>query len=322
MRRPMAAVVLAAAALTLCGAARAVVPGTEEAIRLSYRASPGCPDEANFVARLCARTSRARIARAGESARTFTIVVDAGPPASGRVVVHGADDASEGTRQVRAASCTDVADALALMVALAIDPQAAAPERAASARPSPPEPPAPSASSAPAAVQPSADDEALSAGGDFVAVTDVTPQVLLAGSPYVGWRAPAVGWFEPSFRLAFVRAGTPALDVPGGTAAFTWTVGRADACPIALPRGVVRVVECVRLEAGSLQVEQALRPWVAVGPVVRAGWSFLSWAFVEGEAGVLVHVTQDRFYFTGQPTAYEVHLLGGTVGVGVGVHFL
>lgn len=153
-------------------------------------------------------------------------------------------------------------------------------------------------------------------------VTDATPQVLLAGSPYVSWSAPADGLLEPSFRLAFVRAATPTLDVPGGAAAFTWTVGRLDVCPIAWPRRVVRFAECVRVEAGSLQVAQALRPWVAMGPVVRAGWSFLSWAFAEGEAGLLLHFTQDRFFFPGQPTAYEVRLLGGTVGVGVGVHFL
>jgi hypothetical protein len=91
------------------------------------------------------------------------------------------------------------------------------------------------------------------------------------------------------------------------------------------------VTECARVEAGTLEVggkdvpspRKALTPWLAAGPLARAQWSFLSWAFVDAEVGLLVRVTQDRFYFKStNTTAYQVPLTGVTAGAGVGVHFL
>jgi len=92
-----------------------------EPVRLTYQAPAGCPDEAAFVARLLARTRRVRPAWPGEHARTFAVVVNAGSPASGQVTIRG-DVGSDKTRSLQGDTCSDVADGMALVVALAIDP--------------------------------------------------------------------------------------------------------------------------------------------------------------------------------------------------------
>ena len=234
---------------------------------------------------------------------------------------------------MQADTCSDVVDALALMVALAIDPGAVNPVPAAPSARAPEvlsaAASAPASSLAPAAR--SHDDGGMLGGVDFAVATDVMPQLVLAGSPYVGWRATGARLFAPSFRLSFILAGSGTLDVTGGTARFTWTVGRLDGCPIAWPRGALRVSECVRLEGGTLEVAGGMgvtaprsspRGWAAIGPLARAEWSFLPPVFVDAEAGALVRVTQDRFYFNpGMTTAFEVPALGVTAGVGVGALF-
>jgi hypothetical protein len=305
---------------------RAAAQDAQEPIRLAYRASNGCPDEASFVGRIRARTGRARIAHAGEAARTFTVVIEAGRPSSGRVIVNGADQA-EATRSVQADSCSDVADALALVVALAIEPPTNVQPPPIASSVAPPS----SASAAPRVIPPASEPGGFFIGFDVAVATGVAPRApLIGGSPFLGWRAKGNALIEPSFRLAFLRAGSGPVDFTVGTAEFTWTVGRLDACPLAWPRAAIRVVECARVEAGTLEVAAAnvpapltqLRSWLTAGPLVRAEWAFLHWGFIELEAGVLVRIVQDRFYFFAPETsAYQVPPVGVTAGVGVGIHF-
>ena len=113
-------------AATVAAGAEAGAGPDEEPIRLAYQASAGCPTEADFVMRIRARTTRARVAWPGENARTFDVRVDAGPPASGRVMVLD-EDLPAGTRHVEADTCADVTDALAMVIALSIDPRASNP---------------------------------------------------------------------------------------------------------------------------------------------------------------------------------------------------
>ena len=168
-------------------------------------------------------------------------------------------------------------------------------------------------------------------GGDFVVATGVAPDALLAGSPYVGWRANRAGWVDPSVRLAFLRATSGTLDVVGeGSANFTWTVGRLDVCPLASPRWAARARACVRAEAGALEgrgfgisgAADRLRAWLAAGPILRLEWA-LPWPlFIDGEVGVLLRAIDDRFVFQPQVLIDRVPLVGATAGIGLGIDFL
>ena len=96
-----------------------------EAIRIDYRAEASCPGADQFVADVLRRAPRARIAAAGESARTFVIAIqrtDAG--FEGSVAVQG-DSSSTAARTVTGARCAEVAEVLALSTAIAVDPSAA-----------------------------------------------------------------------------------------------------------------------------------------------------------------------------------------------------
>lgn len=135
----------------------------------------------------------------------------------------------------------------------------------------------------------------------------------------------------PSVRVSFFRAGTGALARGGADAAFTWTVGRVDLCPLTFGGAVLRVATCARLEAGGLEVAASnitpagnvLRPWFAAGPDARGEWSFYRWAFVDADLSALFRATDDRFYFDPKnTTVYQVPLVGVGASLGLGVHFL
>jgi hypothetical protein len=331
------------AALVMLGAAAYAAPNEDEApVRLIYRATEGCPDQADFLARIHVRTSRTRSARPGEVAWTFDVIIDAGPPASGSVTVFE-PDFPMGTRRMHADTCADVADALALVIALSIDPHAAiSPGAPAALLP----PAAPSSlpttelrqSFAPLRTdRPQFENHSWSpsradvfAGVDLVVAYGVAPSALVSGSPYVGWRANVIGAFDPSFRLAYTGAAADVKVATTGSAAFTWTVGRFDACLAEWSQGPVRLAACARVEAGALKVtasdvpgsETRVRPWLAIGPLVRAEWSFLRIVSLEVEIGLPLRPTNDRFFLRPDTTVYRVPVFAASGGVGLSVHFL
>jgi hypothetical protein len=269
----------------------------------------------------------------------------------------------EGTRHVRADSCADVADALSLVVALAVDPAALTapsaaralagdaaaptlpaptepseptePSRGTSPVPTVPVPPAPQKSAPHAGDRPEEPaprfaTRSLSLGTDLAFATGTAPNALVGVSPHIGWTSHAEAAAVFSARLGFLRATSGAVDVPGGSASFAWTVGRADACATGWPTKPARVSACARVEAGELVVTGLHVPaprtqgrgWVAAGPLLRGEWLFAPPLFVDAEISAMVHVTADRFYFLPDTTAYRTPPSGIAGSVGVGVSFL
>ena len=358
-------------------ALRAAGDDGREAVRLEVNASPGCPGRAAFEARVLARTTRALLLETGDGARTFAVSLDARPRPHGRLTVLRGG-AVEGTREVHADTCADVADALALVAALAIDPalptvaapapsvgpasppgsaapSASAAPPAASASASAPVPaPAPASASAPAPATahlpapaptpppvPSARDavddrpprlpHTLSLGADLDVATGVSPQALSGVSPRLGWRSSRGGFLSPSVTASFLRAASGTLAVSGGAASFTWTVGRLDGCFLSWPPGTLRLLGCVRAEAGLLEAsgtevpspQSASRAWAAVGPLLRGEWELLAPLYLSVEGAAMARITADRFFFRpNDTTVYPVPLLGLEGSGGLGVHFL
>jgi hypothetical protein len=394
-RRPRLSALLATLAVVLLSESSGAAGESAEPIRLDYRASADCPNEAEFVARLRARTSHVRPAWPGEAARTFAVVAEAGPPSTGHLRVGESVDGG-GMRAVQADSCSRVVDALALMVALAVDPSALiaaptgtpeagqpaasrgatpdapsltpAPDEGSLARPisaspdersgappvvpapAPPPAPIPTAArsaegealrherppervSAPAArsLAPASGQGHIATGFDFAVSTGVAPRALLGASPFVGYATGRGGWIDPTFRLGFLRAWSGLFDVgSAGRAVITWTVARADACPIALPALPLHLTGCLRVEAGVLEAagadipssRTASRAWLAAGPTLRAEVPIVGPLFADAEGSVLFRLTEDRFYFRPDFTVYRVPLTGFGAGAGLEVRFL
>jgi hypothetical protein len=149
--------------------------GVGEPIYLDYHSPEGCPDETAFVARIRERTTAARFVERGEAARTFVVSLKTGSPASGSVAVIEGEQ-GEGARRLEADSCEHLADALALIVALALDPHALA---------------------APAAAPPATDSGAIfdsggvsSSKADLEASTPAPPMDLADAGPPVSFGSP------------------------------------------------------------------------------------------------------------------------------------
>lgn len=165
------------AALALLGGAEGSA-AAEPGLDLAWNAPPGCPDRAWVVAavnRLVPSPPQALHVTGAvrEDEGGFTVDLELSGPASG-------------TRTLRAASCTSVARGAALIIALALDPQAAT-----SAIEEAPPAPAPAPPLAPAASAPPAPRrEALAFAGAVVIgglLPTYAPGAVVGGG--VAWRA-------------------------------------------------------------------------------------------------------------------------------------
>ncbi|MGO8993086.1 MAG: hypothetical protein ACLQVI_07145 [Polyangiaceae bacterium] len=356
----------AALLLAASGVAIAAADDAGEPVRLEYRAAGECPDEAAFVARVRARTARARFVGAGEGekARTFKVELTAGVHPSGSVTVMNGLR-SEGTRHLDADSCADVADALALMVALAVDPHALSaappptdaappealdagsapdseaalvadaesPDTSAPSLPPPPTTPSPADS---VATTPAAAPRPLHyfGGGDFAVLTNIAPNVIFAGAPYVGWRSTGDALLGLNVHVAFLRAGTAPETVTDGSADFTLTLGRVDTCAMLWPSRSLRLGGCARIEAGVLEgsgydvanAQTQPSAWLSLGPLARFEWSFFGPLMLDLGAGPAFHITANHFYFNpeGQSSSsgWTVPIVGFSGEAGLGVHVL
>src|SRR6478735_1399252 len=108
------------ALLCLAVPASATKPG--QAFRLEYWANGSCPDAAEFARQIQTRAPRLRLAEADEPALGFYAeLAERAGAATGRLTARSADG-REVVREVRGPTCQDVATALALIAALAADP--------------------------------------------------------------------------------------------------------------------------------------------------------------------------------------------------------
>jgi len=317
------AVALVLFAGALDNGARADEP--HEPVVLVYRAPAACPGERAFLEEVRQRTVRLREPHAGEPFRQFTVEISTAKRARGRLRIRDADG-GESQRAVEGENCAEVASALALMVAIAVDPTVSM--RPLAPPPAPPAPPpavvpvprvTPPSSRAPIAPRAKrrAWTAALAAQG--VLATGAAPGAFWGAGIATTWTAPLDR--DPSLRmdLAYLAgAGEPTAGA--GRAHFSRTTAGLEGCAMRLRLGPASVFPCARVEVGALRAEgediaratREVRPWVAVGPSVRARWTFWprAGAFVELGAAAMVPVTRDRFFFEPDATIYRAAPVG------------
>jgi hypothetical protein len=301
------------------------------------------------MAGVLGRTRRARAAGPGDEksgTRTFTIALAQRDGASeGRLVVR-TPDGGETEREVTGDTCEEVVSALALIVALTIDPHAStssavapppAPPPADPPAPPPAEPaasppvPAPPADVAPAR-PPREPRWRFSVSAEASAAAGIAPRWVIGVPLAVHAQSPSRGLLSPSFHLGVQRASSGSIDVDahGATAAFDWTVGTADACPGRVRYAAFSAEPCLRFEAGTLHgaggaiapAREATRAWVALGALGRASFSLAPPLFVALESGLHLPLTRTTYYFEPNTTIYRAPAVGGFVGAGVGARFL
>lgn len=123
-----------------------------EPLALRYDAAAECPDSRVFFGQIAARTTRVRAPKDGETARALHVRLARAAAGTGFIGHLHFEDGSKSTspRVVEGASCAEVAEALGLVAALAVDP---------------------AASTAPVASLPAADAGAVDADGGSSGVT-------------------------------------------------------------------------------------------------------------------------------------------------------
>jgi hypothetical protein len=276
--------------VALLGALSALSPvavaQTDEPILVRVQESMSCTNAGDFFGRVHRRAPVARPARGGEPARVFTLAAEPfQATVRGHLVVNHLDG-SQSSRTVEGASCDEVVDALALVVALDIDPHAAssvAPDGPMVARDAPGRAPPPEVVISP---EPTPGEPALpwrlGAGVELSLAHGVVPVSLVSLPVYLELRRPSRRLFSPSFALGFERTFDATLVGAEGDATLRIIQGFALGCPLVFQVGPARLEPCTRLEVGALEGAGELgkqvvapnrerRAWAALGVLGRAG---------------------------------------------------
>ena len=358
-RAAPAVALIVASLLGLRGAQAQVAVGAAPkpaavALSLEYVTPGDCPSAGDFEARVKARTLQAEFAEGKAATVAVHVTVrSTGSSFAGHLFMVG-HAGTMSTRDVEDTLCADVVDALALVTALAIDPNAMlspspgarAPTPAPTVPPPvmpPPVAPPPTASVAPPAPLPAPPEVRrpavrllwhLDVGIDGKVLGDVAPDAMLGGGAYVELESDGDTVVAPSARLSLFAA-TDDVFV-SSKARFTLLAARADGCPVRLGAERLSIRPCAGVDVGDLfargiaipSPESAAKSWVAMGPLVRARWSPLGRRFfLDLDGAALFPLTRFNYVFQYQTiptTTRQVHQAPAVlpaVSVGAGVRF-
>jgi hypothetical protein len=337
-----------ALALVLGLFARSVgaAPTETEPIRLDYTAPAGCPDASEFGRRVFERTSKARSAGNDETARTFVVVIETtGAETRGSMVVRQ-DGMSTVARRVSGKDCEEVARALALATALAIDPEAAL---------TTPEPSGPGVGGSvdgpgttdrtpePQPKDPARPADKPSAGSRAGASTSIRRAALLFGpslafgpAPTPGFGASAaVEWSSPSpvvlpsalgAELVFLTSAEHS--VRGAGSSFDFVFVRPYVCTLGLAFGAdVGLVPCIGGALGAVVASGSriaspateTRFWAAGELALRLDIALADDWFVDATGGVVLPFTRYRFLFrTPDTRIHHVPAVTAAAGLRIG----
>lgn len=305
-------------------------------IAIWYRSANGCPDGEMFVRSLASRAVRARLAQVGD-AIDFVVTLGVDEGASRGVLERQTETGTVAIRRVDDASCEQVAEALALTLALArsgatpsattesAPAPAATPERSQTRPPiiRVPAPVAPRA--APAETQHGA---RWSIGAAGVIASGIAPGMLAGAHVLVGLEL-GTGMLRPAFRVAGLAA-YGAGSRGGEEISVRLLGGHLEACPIELRSDPVAFRPCLALELAELHSERdgatgrsASGLWAASEGAARLSWSLGTTLDLELQLGLLVPWTRYAFESDEAPphVLHRVSSLGGRARIGAVVHF-
>jgi hypothetical protein len=303
------------------------------AVRFEFQAVAGCAKAEDFVDQVRARTTNFRIATASEPARVFVAEVrtlPTGPdPYAGDLVVHE-PDGRVSDREVTGAACDQVAVALAVIIAVELDPEGIH-------RPPPVAAP-PSAAPEPAPPAPAPGPPSAGAPWRAGAILKGGVESAMAATP--AWSAElsfelrrATGRrFFPIFRLDLEFASN-VMHGEGGSVPITVFYPAFQGCPFDFALGRTFTLEpCARFgfgfyyaqgdPVGSQRGQSLLGAWSALGGVLRARWVVADPVFLELEGEVFTPFMRDRYYLTTPDNPiHQAPPVGSRGAAGVGVHF-
>ncbi|MEO6600470.1 MAG: hypothetical protein ABIQ16_11390 [Polyangiaceae bacterium] len=286
---------------------------------LEYHGAPSCQQEAELVTEIQRRTPTAVRVRNGAGDVSIQITTEAiGSQQRAQVDVKGPDGPNQ--RVIEAPECSQVIHAVALILAIAIDPDAA-PQKA---EPIVLEPPAPLSPPAPRRLREreTARPPVWWAFGPGVGlVGGVAPHVALAQHLSFELGRGRSSGFVAHLKLSGIHAHGDVSARPG-TADFDLLALRLASCPYRVVARV-SVSACVSFDFGRLQgrgsqtlaEKSGSARWYGPGAFSAAELSVLDWLQVRLELGALAPLARDRFYFGPSETVHRIPALAGYGGL-------
>lgn len=305
--------VAAVFAVVLSPVLRADAQGEEVAVH--YRASEGCPDLAQFIEQIRARTPRAAVAPEQSGMRVFFASISTdGDAYRGKLETRELDGTVH-VREVVGDRCEDAAAALSLIIALAVDPKAQvtpeAPSPPVTASSVPPvAPPAIAPLPAPIAHKPGDTRSPDSARAvpwawrmsvDIALLQGMAPDPSFGASMFVEASQPAY-----SARVGVAWANSELISGADRVAAYQRTAVLADGCPLVFaPTTGMTLRPCVTAELGRIRAkgtqvanpEQQTRLWLTAGLLGRATLGLGAGWFLEADGAALFPSTRPVFVF-------------------------
>lgn len=318
-------------------------------VGIEYLAPAECPGATSFLDEIRKRTSRVSVHESGAGAGGMQISIAAREDRFIGSLMRRSANGGVSTRSLEAASCVEVASALALIAALALDPDAdtsaspatvlstSTPEPVPSASPSirvagatsesaaaPVNPPHPRH---PIETQPDRSRASWWLGAHWgMDLGTVAPGTTFDSelSILVAWRGARGGW-SPAVRLSGYYAPRE-YEGDVGRAKLRWYGARMDACAF-FPRfgGRIEAAPCAQVGAGALHAEgiaerpkESARAWVDIGLSARGRLLLTSWLAIELQAGLVAPLTRPTLEFVqNDEVLYRVPPLGGRFSLGV-----
>ena len=288
-------------------------------LHLDYAGSASCQQESELRREVQRRTSAVADVSQGPSEVTARVSIEAHDGQQrANVDINGPDGASR--RELAAPDCAQLTRALALILAIAIDPDARAQDEAASesaTRPSLGEIASPRVTE-PTSVRPPL-WWAAGLGGGLSGGVAPHPAFQQALSVELG-RGRAAG-FSAHVKLGFVHA-HGSVNARGGTADFDLLALRLASCPFRIGTSVT-LATCLTFDWGRLRGDGShtragrsgsafwYGPGVAGAAALRVG----PWLQVQLELGALTPLARDRFYFGPSETVHRIPALAGYGGL-------
>ena len=266
-----------------CWASSAGAQAPGQAFRLEYWSEGRCPDAAEFARQIQTRAPRLRPAVADEPALGFYAeLVDRAGSATGRLTARTADG-REVTREVRGTTCDDVVTALALIAALAADPNQTVetPPSAPSVPQASPQPQPPhharhrNDDELPPELLPPPPRWTFGVGAGLSFDSSIAPNPGYGLGVEFNAEGPAGSPWRALFALSAIRAAAVNSQTRAGSASFTYLAFRGTACPLRWPEETPLFLRpCLFLDAGVLDGNVALgrdqsETWFAAGAFAR-----------------------------------------------------
>jgi hypothetical protein len=314
-------------------------------VRLELRAPGDCTSRADLAARIAARSARIEVV--DDAAISAHVDVTVSRPGSAAAdLVLSSSGVEQAPRRVVARSCAEVADGVALIIAVTLDPNlriAPGPEpsvgerlvpanRAAAPAPARAEtgPPAPTAEVKAEAPAPRTDEgvqrRELAASAAAQTIFGPAPSVMPGIALYLLLGLDREGLWAPALVVGATHVWRSDLSEAGGAASFTLDAVSLDACPLRLRWSRLTARPCASALLGRLatqgsnapQAAGAARPFGVAGAVISA--VFGAPIELTARLGLGLTLLRDSYEFANN-VFYRADAFTISASVGVGFHW-